>query len=170
MDLVERARSFAADAYDDPADLEHPLEVARLVRSAGLPAEVVAAAVLHDLIEDTAIDVAEIAGSFGSRVAALVSTMTEDEGVSGYAHRKREHRERAAAGGRDVAVIFVADKLSNARRMRSGKKKPAARKLAHYSATLEMMRERYPGLPLLDDLERELSSLRLERYEQSSAP
>ena len=162
MELVDRARAFAADAYENPADLEHPLEVARLVRSAGLPPEAVAAAVLHDVIEDTGVDIADIAGAFGSHVAALVSAMTEDESISGYAARKQEHRERAAAAGRDAAVIFVADKLSNARRMRTGQKKPAARKLLHYAATLELMRDTYPGLPLLDDLDRELAAVRAE--------
>src|SRR2546421_3259982 len=160
VDLVEHALDYAAKAYGDRAELEHPLEVARLVRSAGFPGEVVAAAVLHDLIEDTDVDDRALAVEFGSRVAALVSTMTEDESIPGYKSRKREHRERVRAAGRDVAIVFVADKLSNARRMRRGQKRPDPKKLAHYEATLESMREAYPDLPVLAELESELEALR----------
>jgi (p)ppGpp synthase/HD superfamily hydrolase len=162
VDLVERARKFAADAYGSRGELEHPIEVAGLVRDAGFGEETQAAAVLHDLIEDTDVDAASIAAKFGSNVAALVSSMTEDESIENRAARKDEHRRRACAAGRDVAAIFVADKLSNARRMRSGKKKPAARKIAHYAATLELMRQAYPELPLLDQLGEELIALRAD--------
>ena len=158
--LVERARAYAANAYGSEAELEHPLEVARLVARAGFPPEVVAAAVLHDIVEDTEVEVPELAARFGSYIAALVSTLTEDESISGYAERKRELRGRASAAGRDACVIFVADKLSNARRMRGGKKDPKARKVAHYAATLELMRTEHPDLPLLGELEREIAALR----------
>jgi (p)ppGpp synthase/HD superfamily hydrolase len=161
MDLVDRARGLAGRAYS-PKDLEHALEVTDLVASTGASDEVVAAALLHDLIEDTGIGEEEIAAEFGSQVAALVSTLTEDASIRDYKTRKKEHRDRVAAAGRDAALIFVADKLSNARRMRRGVKKPAARKLAHYAATLELMRERYPDLPLLGDLEQELRAVRAD--------
>jgi (p)ppGpp synthase/HD superfamily hydrolase len=142
--------------------LPHPLEVAALVRSAGADEEVGAAALLHDVLEDMDIGVRRIASEFGSRVAALVSAMTEDESIGDYADRKQEHRERACAAGPDVALIFVADKLANARAMRRGEKKPDARKVAHYGATLELMRSAHPELPLLDELDAELGALRAE--------
>lgn len=166
MDLVERAREFARNAYGSDTALDHPLEVADLVKRAGAPEEVVAAAVLHDLIEDTDATAAEIAREFGSRIAALVSTMTEDQSIGEYEERKREHRERSSAAGRDVALLFVADKLSNARRMRRAQKQPDAEKLAHYGATLDLMRRTHPGLPLLDDLDRELRALREDLQHQ----
>jgi (p)ppGpp synthase/HD superfamily hydrolase len=160
VDLPARARAFAAEAYEDQGELEHPLEVARLVRSAGSRDEVVAAAVLHDLIEDTDVSIGEIAAEFGSAVAAMVSTMTEDESISGYTARKQEHRERACAAGPEASLIFVADKLSNARRMGRAQKSPDARKIGHYASTLELMRETQPDLALLDVLAGELEALR----------
>ena len=160
--VVEQARAFAARAYGSTTALEHPLEVARLVERADFRPEVVAAAVLHDVVEDTDVEVQQIAARFGSYVAALVSTLTEDESISGYAERKREHRRRACAAGREASAIFVADKLSNARRMRRAKKEPKARKVAHYGATLELMRSERPDLPMLDKLDRELQALRAE--------
>jgi (p)ppGpp synthase/HD superfamily hydrolase len=162
VDLPDRAREFAAEAYGAPEELEHPLEVAGLVRDAGCDEEVVAAAVLHDLVEDTDVEVAGIAAELGSRVAGLVSVMTEDESIDDYERRKDEHRRRACQAGREAAVLFVADKLSNARRMRAGKKRPKSRKLGHYAATLELMRSAYPDLPLLGALEDELAAIRAD--------
>jgi (p)ppGpp synthase/HD superfamily hydrolase len=162
VDPVERAREFAERAYGTNDALDHPLEVASLVASAGADDEVVEAAVLHDLLEDTDVTPAEIASEFGSRVAAPVSSMTEDESIEDYEQRKEEHRRRVRDAGRDVALLFVADKLSNARRMRRNQKKPDARKIAHYAATLEMMRSAYPDLPLLDELDEELAAVRAD--------
>jgi (p)ppGpp synthase/HD superfamily hydrolase len=154
VDVASRARSFAAAAYDSDADLEHPAEVAALVGDSNQ--ELWTAAILHDLVEDTDVGLPQIAAEFGSRVAALVAAMTEDASISDYGERKQEHRLRARDAGADVARLFVADKLSNARRMRRGQKESDPKKLAHYRATLETMRKAYPELPLLSDLEREL--------------
>jgi (p)ppGpp synthase/HD superfamily hydrolase len=154
VDLASRARSYASDAYDSDRELEHPVEVATLVGSED--EELWAAAVLHDLVEDTDTELGAIAAEFGTRVAAIVGAMTEDGSIADYGERKEEHRGRARDSGRDVALVFVADKLSNARRMRRGQKQPDSRKLAHYRSTLETMRAAYPDLPLLDELEAEL--------------
>jgi (p)ppGpp synthase/HD superfamily hydrolase len=154
VEPASRARAFAAAAYGSDEDLAHPDEVASLVGTAdeGLRA----AAILHDLVEDTNVDLPAVAAEFGSRVATLVGAMTEDGSIEDYAERKAEGRLRARDCGRDAALLFVADKLSNVRRMRRGQKEPDGRKLQHYRATLETMREAYPDLPLLDDLETEL--------------
>jgi (p)ppGpp synthase/HD superfamily hydrolase len=156
VNLPSRARAFAAAAYGSDQELEHPAEVAALVGSDD--EELWAAAMLHDVVEDTPVELPEIAGEFGSRVAALVGAMTEDGSIADYGERKQEHRLRARDAGPDVALLYVADKLSNARRMRRGKKQPETRKLAHYRATLETMREAYPELRLLAELEAELSA------------
>ena len=89
-------------------------------------------------------------------MAGLVGAMTEDDSISDYGERKEEHRCRVRDAGRDASLLFVADKLSNARRMRRGQKEPEPRKLKHYAATLATMKDAYPGLPLLAELEEEL--------------
>ena len=159
MDLVSRAGEFARQAYGPGGDLAHPFEVARLVESTGAADELVAAALLHDIVEDTATEAGEIAAGFGSRITALVCTLTEDESIRNYGQRKADLRSRACAAGPEAALIFVADKLSNARRIRRGEKPFRKRKVAHYQATLELMRRELPALPLLDQLERELAAL-----------
>jgi (p)ppGpp synthase/HD superfamily hydrolase len=154
VDLARRARAFAVVAYGSSQELEHPTEVATLVGADD--EELWAAAMLHDLVEDTDVEPAEIEEEFGPRVGGLVRTMTEDESIPDYGERKQEHRRRARDAGPDAARLFVADKLSNARRMRRGQKEPEPRKLEHYRATLQTMKEAYPDLPLLTELEDEL--------------
>jgi (p)ppGpp synthase/HD superfamily hydrolase len=168
VDLVATAREFAAEAYGSEAELEHPGEVAALVGDGD--AELQAAAILHDLVEDTDVGVPDIAARFGSRIAALVTVMTEDESIDGYEERKAEHRERARDAGRDVALLFVADKLSNVRRMQRGQKEADPKKLAHYRATLTTMSERHPDLPLLGELGEELGAIERTTQSPSSRP
>jgi (p)ppGpp synthase/HD superfamily hydrolase len=155
VNLASDARAFAVEAYGTDSELAHPTEVATLVGSDD--EELWAAAILHDLVEDTDVEIPDIAARFGSRVAALVAAMTEDGSISKYQARKEEHRQRARDAGRDAALLFVADKLSNARRMQRGQKEPEPKKLAHYRATLDTMRRAYPDLPLLDELSAELA-------------
>src|SRR5687767_8311049 len=60
------------------------MEVARLLNQAGFSEPVVAAALLHDVVEDTAIDLDEICQDFGPEIQQLVSEMTEDEEIETY--------------------------------------------------------------------------------------
>jgi guanosine-3',5'-bis(diphosphate) 3'-pyrophosphohydrolase len=162
VDLVATARAFARRAYGSEDALAHPLEVAGLVDSAGSPEEVVAAALLHDVVEDTEVEVVQITAAFGSRIAALVASLTEDDSIRSYSERKADLRTRSVAAGPEAALIAVADKLSNARRMKLRGKAPKERKVAHYEATLALVRGAYPDLPLLDQLGRELGMLRAD--------
>jgi (p)ppGpp synthase/HD superfamily hydrolase len=159
MDLLGRARDFARQAYANEGDLEHPLEVSRIVESARAPDDLVAAAVLHDVLEETDVTPEQLVSAFGSRITALVCAVTEDETIRPYRARKADLRMRACRAGPDSALIFVADKISNVRRMRRGQKQFKERKVAHYRATLELMRSERPSLQLLDQLERELAAL-----------
>lgn len=156
VDPVQRAPAFAAEAYGSQSKLEHPSEVAALVREAGGDEDLQAAAYLHDLVEDTDVAPSDVEREFGPRVTELVAAMTENESIGDYAERKEEARCRARDAGRDAALLFVADKLSNARRMRRGQKKAEPRKLGHYARTLGTMSAAYPDLPLLDELDAEL--------------
>ena len=138
---------------------DHPLEVALLVADHTRDEDVIIAALLHDVVEDRQATSAEVEANLGPRVAHIVLTMTENESISAYEDRKAEHRERVASAGRDAALVFVADKISNARRMARGEKKFDRKKVGHYEQTLLAMRERYPDLALLGELERALASL-----------
>lgn len=164
--LLLEAYRFAAIAHEGPrstgeTSIEHPVAVARLLAEAEFPDEVVAASLLHDVLEDTVTTDAELRERFGERVADLVLAVSEDPAIDGYAERKADLRRRALWSGRYASAIFAADKLASTRAA-DGSSTPAP-KLAHYRATLDGLCREHPDLPFLGDLRRELLRLCAER-------
>jgi (p)ppGpp synthase/HD superfamily hydrolase len=96
----------------------HPLEVAQLLRGRDYPDAVVAAGVLHDVIEDTGVDSGELERRFGARVAALVTAVSEPAGDGSYRERKAQLRDSITAADADAVAIFAADKVAKARELR----------------------------------------------------
>lgn len=161
-ELLRNAYGFALTAHHGSArrggtDIDHPLAVARLLADRGFDELVVAAALLHDVVEDSAIDLDQIERAFGPEVAVLVGGMTEDATIEPYERRKAEHRARVLRDQR-VAAIYVADKVENTRALRSAAQVPAE-KLEHYRLTLEEIAGRFPELALLRTLRTELEAL-----------
>ena len=159
---LRSAYRFALGAHHGPAregdtDIDHPVQVARLLHEHGFEEEVVAAALLHDVVEDTSINLDQIKGSFGDEIASLVREMTEDEGIEPYERRKAEHRRRVAHDRR-VAAIYAADKVANTRAISSASEAPRE-KLRHYRQTLETLCATHPDLPFLGALREELEAL-----------
>jgi (p)ppGpp synthase/HD superfamily hydrolase len=170
-DLLEGTFRFAREVYreeDKEAKLGHSVEVARLLHQAGFDEEVVAAGLLHDVVEATGTELAQIAERFGSPVATLVGAMTEDPGIESYESRKAEHRARVTARGSRPAAIYAADKLAKMPRLRADPESARDEQLAHYRQTLETLRAGHPGLPFLRDLEQELTSLTAQRQDRPS--
>src|SRR5664279_3990234 len=75
-------------------DIDHPVAVAELLSEQGFSETVVAAALLHDTVEDHALTTAQICERFGTEVATLVAEMTEDPQIEPYPARKAEARSR----------------------------------------------------------------------------
>jgi (p)ppGpp synthase/HD superfamily hydrolase len=123
-ELVRRAYVFAERAHrgqrrkDGQAYISHPVRVARLLGALGYDAEVVAAALLHDVVEDTQVTLEEIRVAFGPRVALLVHCVSEDPGLAG-AERKVAYRERVRLAPRDAGAICAADKVCNVEDLRA---------------------------------------------------
>ena len=128
MDKVTRAIEFAARAHDGMMRKKdktpyilHPLEAAVIVGTMTDDSEVISAAVLHDVVEDTDITIEEIEKHFGPRVRLLVEAETEDKRAdlppeSTWRIRKEESLvELANCGDRDVLMLWLGDKLSNMR-------------------------------------------------------
>src|SRR6201994_3229097 len=72
-----------------------------------------AAALLHDVVEDSDTTVAELRAEFGDEVADLVAALSDDESIVSYRDRKDEHRRRVAEVDGDALAIYAADKLTN---------------------------------------------------------
>lgn len=131
MALFEEAVRFAAEAHDgqrrkggDTPYLIHPLEVAAICATLSSDPEILAAAVLHDVVEDAGVTTEELRARFGARVASLVAAETEDKRehlppAETWRIRKEESLKalkRAEDPG--VAILWLGDKLSNLRSMR----------------------------------------------------
>jgi (p)ppGpp synthase/HD superfamily hydrolase len=149
---------------DDLPFVTHPLEVACLLHEAGYHDEVVAAGVLHDVLEDTDAERSDLESRFGSRVAELVEAVTDDPTIEDDGERKAALRRQVAEAGECAAVVFAADKVSKAREMRvrvsRGRFERAdCGKFEHYEASLEMLSELIPGHHLVEQLRMEVEAL-----------
>jgi (p)ppGpp synthase/HD superfamily hydrolase len=154
--------------------IEHPIAVAERVAEAGYDDETIAAALLHDVVEDSELTVAELRERFGETVAKLVDVLSDNESIASYADRKAEHRARVAACGEPALAIYAADKLTNISTLRRAYvdqgeqvaaefKVPLELKLDVWAEDLEMLRKRTPELAFPPLLEVELSALRADR-------
>ena len=119
--LARRAFYFAAGAhggqlrkYTNEPYFVHPLEVARIVASVPHTDEMLAAAFLHDVEEDTSVPHSTIIDFFGRTVAEYVFDLTDYKNASvNRAARKELDRKRLAAASPEVQTIKVADLISN---------------------------------------------------------
>ena len=124
VQTIMRAAAFAAEKHasqkrkGEAAEpyLNHLLEVAHLVSSALAQPDtnLIVAALLHDVVEDTPVTNQEVAALFGSDVAALVAEVTDDKSLP-KAERKRLQIENAPKKSPRAQFIKLADKISNLR-------------------------------------------------------
>ena len=154
----------------------HPLEVGFLLSSAGAPDHVIAAGVLHDLIEKTGVTPGELGDRFGPTVTTLVLAVTDNEQIEGYAIRKAALRRQVARAGDEALEIFAADKLSKLRELRREmaadhdpgptavwRREQSVRRVKHYRRSLAMLEQRLPGSPLVHELAAEVRALPHDR-------
>jgi (p)ppGpp synthase/HD superfamily hydrolase len=152
--------------------VEHPIAVAARLEEHGFGDEVLAAALLHDVVEDSETTLEELREPFSPEVAGLVGALTDDEGIDSYRERKAEHRERVAAAPPGALAIYAADKLTNVTTLRDAYaaegeavreefKVPVELKVEIWEEDLKLLREKAPELPFLDDLDEGLSALRV---------
>ena len=122
--LVERAREFASDAhgrheqvrrYTNEAYIVHPQAVAERVAGVLPDPIVLAAAWLHDVVEDTEVQLAEIEHHFGLEVAALVEQLTSGPHPPHLSRkqRKQKDREQLHAASAAAKTIKLADIIDN---------------------------------------------------------
>lgn len=94
----------------------HPLECAGLLASLGASETVQAAAVLHDVVEDTPVTLSQVEAVCGPRVAVLVAEVTDPAELTGVEAKARQMRLAREGGySPEALVLKVADCVSNAR-------------------------------------------------------
>jgi (p)ppGpp synthase/HD superfamily hydrolase len=173
---VREAVDWAAQAHagqrrdvDDAPFIVHPLEVASLLHGRGFDDDVVAAGVLHDVVEKTAASLDDVRARFGDRTADLVAAVTEDDSVRDFLERKHALAAQAAAAGAEARAVYAADKVSKVRELRAQaaadpsvlEQGRVRQRLQHYEASLEMLRAAGDSLPIVDQLAFELWALRV---------
>ncbi|RMF32892.1 MAG: bifunctional (p)ppGpp synthetase/guanosine-3',5'-bis(diphosphate) 3'-pyrophosphohydrolase [Alphaproteobacteria bacterium] len=123
--LILRAAELAASAHAGQLRkgrgqvpyINHPLAVARIVSGFSRDAEVLAASILHDVLEDTDVSESELADSFGARVTALVKELTDDPAWADLPLPERKARQAEKLGGTsaEARMVKIADQLANIR-------------------------------------------------------
>ena len=126
-ELLDRAIIFAVKAHAGTERrgkgypyIVHPLEAVEIVATMTADQELLAAAALHDTVEDTDVTVEQIRAEFGERIASLVADesdempagLTEEES---WHARKRAAIDRLSKASHDGKIVALGDKLSNMR-------------------------------------------------------
>jgi guanosine-3',5'-bis(diphosphate) 3'-pyrophosphohydrolase len=137
LSVIERAYAVAQRAHDgqmrksgDPY-ITHPLAVTTILAELGMTPATLAAALLHDTVEDTPYSLAELTRDFGDEVAMLVDGVTKlDKVTYGDAAQAETVRKMVVAMARDIRVLVIklADRLHNARTWRYVSQASAQRK------------------------------------------
>ena len=123
-DFIRRAYEFAAAAHEGQKRLTgddyvtHPLAVAKLLSELEIDDATLAAALLHDVVEDTGQDLAKVREEFGDEIAVLVDGVTKLRRIqfdSGREHQAENLRRMLLAMAQDLRVILIklADRLHN---------------------------------------------------------
>ena len=139
-----------------------------------------AAGLLHDIVEHAEVEPESLRGRFGDRVVELVEALTEDPTIPDYEERKKEHRERVAAAGPDAQAIFAADKASNVAVLREAYEILGERvdedlpvsldaKILIWEFDLEMLFANSPGTPLVERFAEEMVGLWGQRADGEEA-
>ena len=124
--LLDRAITFAVKAHQGMERkgkgfpyIVHPMEAVCIVATMTNDQELLAAAALHDVIEDTDTTADDLKKEFGERVAMLVEAESDDKSGGSKAEtwhqRKQDTLDRLRNADLDIKIVALGDKLSNMR-------------------------------------------------------
>jgi len=125
-DILDKAIAFAVKAHSGTERkgkglpyIVHPLEAVSIAAMMTNDQELLAAAALHDVVEDTEITIEEIRKEFGNRIASLVETESEEKiegrGEDTWHERKEKAIKKLFMASREAKIVALGDKLSNIR-------------------------------------------------------
>ena len=150
FDLIERAYLVAAEGHrgqtriSGEAYISHPLHVAQILAELHLDDETIAAAILHDVVEDTLFTLEEVEDMFGEEIAYLIDGVTKLGKIPFMSKEEQQletYRKMFLAMAKDIRVIMIklADRLHNMRTlkfMREDKRKRIAQETMEVYAPL----------------------------------
>jgi len=119
-ELVEKAAQIAITAHagqfrkggDSVLYATHPVAVALMLARHGFSDVVLAAALVHDVLEDTDLSEAQLREELGEEVFAVVKAVSENKSLP-WEERKRQYIESVRRGSEEVKAVSVADKIHN---------------------------------------------------------
>ncbi|HEY2260824.1 MAG TPA: HD domain-containing protein [Solirubrobacteraceae bacterium] len=171
LPLTQLAIRFAAEHHrsqrrdsDGAQFIAHPVEVGSLLSRLGYPDFVVAAAVLHDVLEDTDAEPPDLSDQFGREVCELVALVSDDPAIEDTEAQKDDVRDRVRGGSAHAKAVYAADKVSKVRELRmlmAGglDRHQAETKRRRYRKSLEMLEDERVDGRLVDLLRYELEAL-----------
>jgi (p)ppGpp synthase/HD superfamily hydrolase len=164
VELAVKLHAGQRRAADGASFVVHPMEVASLLDRSHYPDHVVAAAVLHDVLENTDEDFEALAARFGTEVADLVAAVSDDPSITDEDEAKRELRERVRRAGGYAAVVYAADKVSKVREIRmelagGATMEQVQARIRRHTESLVMLEERIPGSRIVELLRFEIEAL-----------
>jgi len=119
MHLVEEAFLFALKAHhgqtrkgDDTPYITHPVAVAMKLKGHGFSDVIIAAALLHDVIEDCGVQKEELEEKFGKEIAGIVDEVSHNHNLS-WEEKKKEYAEDVRSGSEAAKAVSLADKIHN---------------------------------------------------------
>lgn len=153
LPLVDRALTFATKAhagvyrkFTGEPYVTHPVRVADLLKPLGFGPEVIAAALLHDVIEDTDTTAEMLAAEFGPVVAALVLEVSNPVVPGNWKVRKAAARKHLAKSSYEGASIKLADMLVNSSNVAAVAPTFAAEHLAGMQKAMKVLGHGHPAL------------------------
>jgi (p)ppGpp synthase/HD superfamily hydrolase len=118
--LIDRAIGFAARAHEgqhrkagDIPYIAHPVAVAMMLQEMGCEPTVVAAGLLHDVVEDCNVTLVELRAAFGDEVADIVAYLTEPPRTMRWEQRKEKMIHSLRQAPLPVKLVAAADKYHN---------------------------------------------------------
>ena len=168
--LAEAAHRSQYRATDGRPFLDHVVEVATLLQTAGFDEDLVAAGLLHDAVERGTLTEEALRSEMREEICTLVLTLTEDATIESFDDRKRALREQVAEAGGRAVTVFAADKLSDITGLRRGIETFGERvedrmdtsvdnMAGHYRESVEMIASSRPGSAFLPALRVQLARL-----------
>ena len=120
MNLIEKAIRIAVVAHkeqirktDGSPYVAHPLTVAFKLMKYNFPDEVIAAAVTHDVLEDTEFSEEKLKEELGEEVLSIIKGVSEDRDLE-WKKRKENYIQSVKEGGEGVWAVSIGDKIHNA--------------------------------------------------------
>ena len=150
--MEEEAKEFAREAHKDQFRkykkepyIEHPIRVAKLVSTVPHTKEMICAAYLHDVVEDTPVNIAEIQKRFGDKVAGYVQELTDVYVKQDYPHlnrkaRKEKEVQRLSQISNEAKTIKLADVIDNTRDIVDNDKGFARKYVPEMEAVVEVLK------------------------------